>query len=309
MELTFTVVDHDLNHYIELFLRAKASKSAKTRTNYGNTLAQFRAFTGPDAWPVTPEHLNAFFADCKARQLKASTIHSYYTILKLWCGWLHAFGQLETNPMDLAERQPQPRPLPRAPHRKILDKFFDRLKKAAKGGHWLDVRAMALWRLAHDTGLRISEITALKESDLTIEKGRYFAFIPGQKTHRDRIVYFRKRTAKVLDRWCEVRAGLPLPDGLTALFVSYHEGKWGALSSQGARQELTRRCREFGLPHLTPHQFRHAHGVYWVLAGGNLKDLQQQLGHSHLTTTERYAQVEDVDRGKRYRKHYKKKKS
>lgn len=311
MDLIFTVVDNGLDYYIELFLQAKASKSAKTLKNYSNTLAQFRAFTGPHTWPVTSQHLNAFFAHCKSkkRNLKVSTIHSYYAILKLWCGWLYRLGYLDINPIDYAEKQPQPMPLPRAPQREILDKFFDRLKKATRGGHWLNLRALALWRLAEDTGLRIGEITALSINDVTLEKGRRFAFIAGQKTHRDRIVYFRKKTARALNRWREIRATLPLPPGLDALFISYHEGRWGALTSQGARQELTRRCREFGLPHITPHQFRHSHGVYWILEGGSLKDLQHQLGHTNLTTTERYAQVEDTGRAKRYKKHYKKRKS
>lgn len=294
-----------LDYYIGIFLEAKAGKAPKTVRGYTCALALFRAYVGPRAWPITPEHINSYLADCRDRQLKVATIDSYFGIIRGWLGWLTQRGKLTENPIKLAEKPPHPKSLPRAPAAQQLQEFFKRLEAVAnKGkGHWLDVRGLAFWSLVLDTGLRIGEVTALKVTDVTIEKGRRFAFISGGKTNSDRVVYFDKKAGKDVKRWLKVRAGLPLPAKLSALFVSYVRGEWGGLTSWGARQALTRRCDEWGLTHITPHQFRNAHAVYWLWDSGNLLDLQKQLGHTNLTTTARYTKVEDMGRGKRHRKH------
>lgn len=294
-----------LDQAIQDFLTAKAGKAARTLKGYSGVLYLFRAHAGPHGWPPTPEAIDAFLNACKSRGLKVSTIDSYYGILKLWLNWLDRRGKLQENPIGLAEKPPHPKSLPRAPRVQDLQKFFDHLEVAAKRGrgHWLDVRALALWSLALDTGMRIGEITTLTIYDLTIEKGRRLAYVKGNKTHQDRVVYFDKRTGKDLKRWLKVRAKLPFPPTLDALFVCYVRGVWGPLTSWGARQALTRRCQEWGLPHLRPHDFRHAHAVYWIRKRGNLLDLQKQLGHEHLTTTARYTRIEDEARGKRHKKH------
>lgn len=294
-----------LDYYIGLFLEAKAGRAPKTIKGYALTLRHFRAYIGPRAWPITPEHIDAYLADCKRRNLKVSTVDTYYNILRIWLGWLTKRGKIEVNPVALAEKPPHAKALPRAPQVEHLQAFFKRLEKAAnKGkGHWLDIRALAFWSLVLDTGLRIGEVTALKVGDITIEKGRRSAFIVGGKTNSDRVVYFDKKAAKDIKRWLKARDKLPIPASLKALFVSYIRGQWQALTSWGARQALSRRCDEWGLPHITPHQFRNAHAVYWLWDSGNLLDLQKQLGHQNLTTTARYTRVEDVGRGKRHKKH------
>lgn len=295
-----------LDYYIGIFLEAKAGKAPKTVTSYAGLLDLFRAFIGPGAWPVTPEHIDAFMADCKRRNLKVATIDSYFGIIRLWLGWLYKRGKITSNPIALAEKPPAPKSLPRAPRVDHLQEFFRRLDAVAgKGkGHWLDIRALAFWSLTLDTGCRISEITSLSLRDLTIEKGHRCAFIQGGKTNRDRLVFFDKRVAKDLKRWLKVRATLPLPTGLNALFVCYVRGKWGGLTSWGARQALTRRCDEWGLPHLRPHDFRRAYATYSLWQGANRMDVQKQLGHEHMATTERYVQqAQDKGRGKRHKKH------
>lgn len=291
-----------LDYYIGIFLDAKSGKSPKTLRGYTSILRLFRNHVGPHAWPPTPEHIDSFLNDCKGRGLKEATVDTYYCILKSWCNWLYRRGWLDKNPIVLAEKPPHPRSLPRAPRLQVLQEFFDRLKVAARKGHWLDVRALALWGLAVDTGLRIGELTALTVNDVTLEKRRKSAFVKGAKTYQDRTVHFHKRTAKELKHWIKVRAELPLPPGLDALFICYVRGKWKPLTSWGARQALSRRCEEWGLPHLRPHDFRHAHAVYWIREHGDLLDLQRQLGHTNLSTTERYTRVEDEERGKRHKK-------
>lgn len=293
-----------LDYCIEIFLQAKSGKAAKTQAGYRSVLYLFRAYIGPQTWPITPEHIDAYLNDCKARGLKETTVDDYYSCLKIWLTWLHKRGRVGSNPIELAEKPPHPKPLPRAPQRKDLQTFFSHLEAVTdKGkGHWLDVRALALWSLALDTGLRVGELATLTIQDVTIEKKRRTVFVLGSKTHRNRVVVLHKITGKDLKRWLKVRAKLGLPRELTALFVSEHHGEWRALTESGMRQDLKERCLKLDLPHLTPNQFRNAYAVYAIRNRADLLDIQRQMGHTSITTTARYTLVDDEGRGKRHKK-------
>jgi site-specific recombinase XerD len=292
-----------LNLTIDEFLLAKAGKATKTVTGYRSILYLFRDFTRPDTWPPTPAQIDAFLNDAKRRGLKESTVEAYYKALKIWLAWLVKRGRIESNPFDQAETPPRPKLLPRAPRRNELQTLFTYLEeKADKGrGHWLDVRSLALWSLALDTGLRVGELAALTTADVVAEKGHRVAFIRGGKTHRDRTVVFSKPTGKDIKRWLKTRKGLDLPDDLTALFVSHPRGRWRRLTDWGMRQNLKNLCELAGIGHLSPHQFRSAYAVFSIRNRADLLDVQRQMGHTNISTTNRYLIVADEGREKRHK--------
>lgn len=296
-----------LETHIQNFLVAKSSRAPKTILFYQTTLYQYRDSVGPQFWPPTAESINAFLHDTKKRGLKESSVRGYYKALKTWLDWLYKRQKLASNPIDFVEIPPAPKLLPRVPQQQDLQKFFDYLKTAAKLGQWLDVRALSMWSLALDTGLRVSELAALTIQDIPKDDSRAI-FVKGQKTHTDRVVFLSKRTAKSIKRWLKVRSTLPLPPGLNALFVSLHRNsdlpsKWRSLTTWGMRQDLAVYCRRAGIAHLSPHQFRHGYAVYALRSGGNISDVQRQLGHSNIATTSVYLRVDDTGRGERHDKH------
>lgn len=296
-----------LETHIQNFLVAKGGKSPKTVLFYQVPLYQYRDSVGPQFWPPTPASIDAFLIAGKQRGLKESTVRGYWKALKTWLDWLHKRGKLARNPIDFVERPPAPKLLPRAPQQADLQKFFDYLRDAAKLGHWLDVRALALWSLALDTGLRVSELAALTMNDIP-KDDRRAVFVRSQKTYQDRVVFLSKRTARSINRWLKVRATLPLPPGLDALFVSLHRNsdlpsQWRGLTTWGMRQDLAHCCLRAGIAHLTPHAMRHGYAVYTLRNGGNISDIQRQLGHSNVATTSRYLMVNDDGRGARHDAH------
>lgn len=302
--LTLVQIDNPnaIDRAIQDFLRAKAGKSPKTILFYQTPLYQFSAYIGPHLWPPTPESIDAFLLDAKQRGLKESSVEGYYKALKIWLTWLYKRGKLATNPIDLAEKPPTPKLLPRAPRLQELQKLFDYLEAAAdKGrGKWLDVRSLALWSLALDTGLRVGELAALTIRDIFVEKGQRTALVKGGKTHQDRIVVFHRATAKDVKRWLKVRSALPLPPALDALFVAKPRGVWAGLTTWGMRQDLADCCQRAGVAHLTPHQFRSGYAVQAIRNGADLLDVQRQLGHSSIATTSRYLRVDDEGRSQRH---------
>lgn len=309
LQIVPKVPPYGLDYYIQIFLEAKSGKSPKTVQSYRTPLSQFRRYalsashSVGSGWPPTPEAINSFLYNCKARGLAEATLDAYYHSLKIWLDWLVKRGKLDSNPILLAERPPRPKIIPRAPRTDDVQKLFEHLKATAKAGHWRDVRSLAIWSLALDTGLRLGEIVALTVDDVSVTKKRLRAFIKGQKTHTDRVVIFDKKVAKDLKRWLKVRAGLPLPRNLNALFVAFHHGYWKGLEAPGIRQDLADRCAKIGLPRLTPKQFRNAYAVYSLRNRADILDVQRQMGHSRLSTTSRYVLVDDAGRAKRHKGH------
>lgn len=295
-----------LEHHIEIFLTAKANtKTYKTHYFYSTGLYNYRDHS-PEIWPPTPESIEAFLYSLKKRGLQDSSIRGYYKALKIWLTWLVKRGKLASNPFDQVERPPAPKLLPRVTKEPDLRRLFDFLRASAHMGHWPNVRALALWSLAFDTGLRVSELAALTVSDIP-DDGRS-AFIRGGKTHTDRVVFFSEGVAVALSRWLSIRATLPLPAGLEALFVSLHNtsklpSKWRAFTSWGMRSDLKMRCLKAGCPHLHPHALRHGYAVYSLRNGANLSDLQRQLGHTNIATTSRYLMCDDTGRSERHDTH------
>jgi integrase/recombinase XerC len=292
-----------LAQHVEIFLTAKGNtKSYKTHYYYSTALYVYCDFA-PTLWPPTPESIEAFLYSNKQRGLKDSSIRGYYKALKIWLAWLVKRGKLTTNPINLVDLPPAPKLLPRAPKQADLQKFFDYLRTAARLGLWQDIRALALWSLAFDTGLRVGELAALAVKDVS-DDGRA-ALVRGQKTYTDRMVFFSESVATALAKWLEVRATLPLPPGLDSLFVALNPrselpSKWRGFTTWGMREDLTARCHKAGCSHLHPHALRHGYAVYSIRNHADLLDVQRQLGHSNIATTSRYLLVDDEGRAERH---------
>lgn len=295
-----------LEHHIKIFLTAKANTRAyKTFYFYSTGLYAYRDFA-PQIWPPTPESIEAYLYSVKKRGLKETSIRGYYKALKIWCTWLVKRGKLTSNPFDQVERPPAPKLLPRVPKEPDLRRLFDYLRAFAHTGHWPNVRALALWSLAFDTGLRIGELAALTVADVP-DDGQT-AFVRGGKTHTDRVVFFSQDVAVALRRWLSIRATLPLPANLEALWVDHfirsrHASEWRKFPTGGMRQELRELCLRAGCTHLNPHALRHGYAVYALRNHANISDIQRQLGHTNIATTSRYLMCDDTGRSERHDQH------
>jgi integrase/recombinase XerC len=294
----------NLSKAIVRFLDAKTSvRSEKTVIHYSQTLIPFSEFAAKE-WPIQPETINAYLAAAKRRGCQANTIFGYYSALRSFFNWLQQHGQIETNPIPLVEKPQKARLIPRAAKEDALTKLFNRLYLlAANGqGHYQDVRDLAIFSLAFDTGLRVGEIVVLRPEDIDLEQRT--AFIQGQKTYTNRVVVFHELTGYTLANWLQVRAEIPLSPNITALFVSqYRNVEWMGLTDWGVRQALKRRCEEVGIFTFGPHTLRHSYAVFALRNGANLLDVQRQLGHTSISTTARYTLVDDEDRVNRHAEH------
>jgi integrase/recombinase XerC len=288
-----------MHTHIREFLDAKATKADKTRKFYASALRLYQHHA-PD-WPPTDTAINSFLAACKARGCKDGTLHDYYRALRAWLNWLEKRGKIEVNPIGLVEQPPHNRPLPRAPHAADLVRLFATIEQAAQAGRWNHVRDRALFGLIYDTGLRVGEVVSLEVADLTL---RFNAgIVRGTKTDEDRAVLFNDDTAADLRAWLSIREALSLPHELTTVFASLFHGHAQRLTNSGVRQALERWCQRAGVAPIHPHQLRHAYAIHALRAGADLLDVQRELGHRNLSTTQRYTMVPDAGRRQRHAEH------
>ncbi len=149
---------------------------------------------------------------------------------------------------------------------------------------WLDARNIALITLLYGTGLRISEALSLKRGDAPL--GTSLTVVG--KGRKERSVPVLDVVREAIDAYvgvCPVAAAKTEP-----LFVSRRGHPMNAREAQALMQRLRSRL---GLPSsATPHALRHSFATHILTNGGDLRSVQELLGHASLSTTQKYTEVE-----------------
>jgi len=161
----------------------------------------------------------------------------------------------------------------------------DSLKEAADlaKSPWLAQRDQALLYLLYGCGLRISEALSLKVKDL-----KKSTLIIKGKGNKDRIVPILKTIVQQIQQYLDL---CPYPlEKDDFIFI----GKQGKKLDPGVFQRQIRLLRnQLNLPEsTTPHAFRHSFATHILKNGGDLKSIQELLGHKDLTTTQKYTKVD-----------------
>lgn len=149
---------------------------------------------------------------------------------------------------------------------------------------WQEARDLCLAELLYGSGLRISEALALDvgrlgEGDAVriVGKGRKERLVPLTPVCRER-----------MNNWLDLR-GFVAKEGEKALFVG---ARGGRLNRREAQRIIARLCAEAGLPQaVSPHALRHSFATHLLEGGADLRSVQELMGHSRLSTTQRYTHL------------------
>ena len=150
----------------------------------------------------------------------------------------------------------------------------------------LHLRDMALLELLYGSGLRISEALGLDVEDLRPSTGHVRVMGKGGK---ERLVPLSDTSITALTRWLEVRGQMPPAHGERAVFL----GRRGRrLDRRQAARMLEERRKEAGIQqHISPHDLRHSFATHLLEGGADLRAVQELLGHSRISTTQRYTHL------------------
>jgi integrase/recombinase XerC len=150
----------------------------------------------------------------------------------------------------------------------------------------LDVRDKAMFELFYSSGLRLSELTDLAPSDVNFREGTVRVTGKGSKT---RIVPVGSRALEALRVWLQTRSAIPRHDS-AALFVNRFGRR---LSARSVQQRLRDCALKQGIStRVHPHVLRHSFASHVLQSSGDLRAVQEMLGHASISTTQVYTHLD-----------------
>ncbi|NCC24610.1 MAG: tyrosine recombinase XerC [Deltaproteobacteria bacterium] len=148
------------------------------------------------------------------------------------------------------------------------------------------LRDLALAELLYGSGLRISEALGLDLTDLDL--GQNAVRVTG-KGNKDRVVPLTDASSKRIERYLEQREAFGPEATSMALFVGVRGGR---LQRREANRIMARLSALIGLPQgVSPHMLRHSFATHLLQSGADMRSVQELLGHSRLSTTQRYTHL------------------
>jgi integrase/recombinase XerC len=270
--------------------------SARTLTLYRDALQRLAAFAAGAQVALVelqPHHARGFAARLHAQGLGPRSIA---LMLAAWRGlyrWWGLEGRVAINPIDGVRAPKAARPLPKAlsvDHAVALAQWRHDGADAA-----LDARDHCIVELLYGCGLRVAEVVGLDVAASGaaagwIERGDATAHVLGKGGKR-RSVPVGAAALHALDAWLALRAAL-LPPGSDerALLV----GRRGTrLTASQLRSRLRTRAIQAGIPsHVHPHMLRHSFASHLLQSSGDLRAVQELLGHANIATTQVYTRLD-----------------
>ena len=226
-------------------------------------------------------HIRRYAAECHRRGLGARSIARRLSAVRSFYGFLLRRGLATTNP---AIHVQAPKPSRRLPATLDTDQMASLLK--AKPDAPLELRDAAILELFYSSGLRLSELTGLDLTDVDLDDLTVRVLGKGAKT---RVVPVGRIAAAAIRAWLPARAGIAAA-GERALFV----GRRGTRLGQRAVQaRIDAWARRRGMPvRVHPHMLRHSFASHLLESSGDLRAVQELLGHASLSTTQIYTHLD-----------------
>ena len=278
---------------VDRFLTAKtaAGKSRRTVDFYRAELAcaaDWLRAHGHTLEDAGPEDIEQYLAAERLRNLSPASIEAHYRALSAFYRWLHSrsFGRLKNQqPGDHWIVQVERPANPKREPRRATPEQVETLLASIDPLTWLDWRDRALVRVMFWSGLRVSEAIALTVADLDMANRRIR--VQHGKGDKPRTVRYHPAANADLLHYLYSR---PDPaDVRLWLSGDGSGGVRGALTDNGVRQMLRRRCLAAGVKIINPHSLRHGFAMTMLNDGGApLEAVAKMLGHASPEITRRF---------------------
>lgn len=227
-----------------------------------------------------------WLAQLRSQGQTATTIARKIAALRAFSKWAKQNQLLET---DFAKQLRTPKTAKNLPHTLSVSQAEQLLAWCESQADTSAVMARdwAIFELIYATGARVGEICALVPEDIDFNSRTVRLWGKGSK---ERIVPFSPQAEKALRFYLQrARGELQKTPPADALFLG---AQGGVVSERIVRGRLHRACALAGVPDLGPHGLRHSMASHMLAGGADLRVIQEMLGHSALSTTQRYTHVD-----------------
>jgi integrase/recombinase XerC len=258
--------------------------SAHTIAAYQHDLEQFCAFCAKnnvqEIERVHAADVRQWVAQLRRGGLGGRSVQRALSALRSLFKYLHRERIVDHNPVSAISAPKSPRRLPQT-----LD--ADQTKHLLDQGEtgFLAQRDQAIMELFYSSGLRLAELVALNIADIDFAQGLVTVTGKGNKT---RTVPIGNVALQALQNWLPARAMAPVQDG--ALFITQPGRRISPRSVQArlAQQAVVRGAAQ----HVHPHMLRHSFASHMLESSGDLRAVQEMLGHASLSTTQVYTHLD-----------------
>ncbi len=221
-----------------------------------------------------------------ARTHAASSVARHVAAARTWMRWMQKRGIVTANPADELASPKVRRPLPTF----LSVDAAAQVVEAPEGDTPAEVRDRAVLELLYGSGLRVSELVGLDLGDADLASGSARVLGKGSK---ERIVPLGGKSIAALRAYVDARGALRHPktgaQDARALFLSPRGARLGVRAVQTLVQKYG--ALGAGRADLHPHALRHTCATHLLDGGADLRAIQELLGHSSLSTTQRYTHV------------------
>jgi integrase/recombinase XerD len=281
-----------VNHLVDAFLdylTVERGLAANTRLAYGDDLSQFVSFLHRRKLDhinsVQRQHITEYLMEQRKRGLTARSVSRHLAAIRMFCRFLHRERMLAN---DITQTIDSPKLWRTLPH--TLDyREVEQLLAAPQTRTKLGVRDRAMLELMYASGLRVSEVAKITLSEVNLEAG--FLRVVG-KGNKERIVPVGKQAAEWLQRYIDHARSSLGRNGHTRSEV-FLSSRGTALNRKTIWHLIKKHAHAAGInKNITPHTLRHSFATHLLENGGDLRVIQEMLGHADIATTQIYTHVD-----------------
>lgn len=242
-----------------------------------------------DVNAISLKQLRSCIGQLSREKKAAASINRFIAAVRNFFAYCMRFGYIKSNVSLELKTVKQPVRVPR--FMSALE--AEELCVAPEKNELLwEARDRALFEILYSSGCRVAEIAGIQLADISANLDS--ALVTG-KGGKDRRVFFSKEACKALGYYLVERKarilnlGLDMRKGVKTLFINQHGGN---ITERGIRFIVSRYSSVEGTNrHVSPHVFRHTFATTMIGEGADIRTVQEMLGHSSISTTQRYTHV------------------
>jgi len=271
-----------INNYLDFSENIKGL-SKNTTNSYRRDLNKFSKFLEVsgvnDFENLTEEMCSAWIADLFQHDISARSIQRHISSAKGFFNYLQKSGLVTDSPFELINSPKSPSYLPNILSPEEVSQLLNFKPKNAQ-----EKRDLAIIELIYSSGLRVSEAVNTNLKDFEDNKNFLRVLGKGSKT---RLVPVGRYAQSAINDWMIEREKLATKDD--ALFINLRGSR---ITTRSVQERLKNIAIVQGLPPVNPHMLRHSFATHLLESSGDLRSIQELLGHSSLSTTQIYTRLD-----------------
>lgn len=269
------------------YLESVKQYSKHTISGYKRDLTKLSGYllnNGIEDWQSVNEHeLRTFVNSERRKGLSPRSIQRVLSTSRSFFEYLLVEGVIKLSPAQNINSPKSAQLLPKAMDADLVQRLLD-----FKPNGLIEVRDKAIAELLYSSGLRLSEVCTLDVQDLELKER--VCRVTG-KGNKMRVVPVGKKAIQAIRDWLIHRKELKHSKSSSseAMFLN-NKGK--RISARSIQLRLEKLCAQRGLPGINPHMLRHSFASHVLESSGDLRAVQEMLGHADIATTQIYTKLD-----------------